>query len=125
MYFPDVDGVVIICPEGFDLDLQLETIEHLRSLSPRMLFYAHEGIGYQPDDLMQRAIQELKDCGDIVFTARKAEENSKQIEQRLNAYFQSTVSGELNYEKMYLDLTVAGYCRYFEKVGKLIPGGQN
>ena len=125
MYFPDVDGVVIICPDGFDLDRQLETIEHLRSLAPRLLFYAHEGTGNRPDELMQRAAQELNDCGDVILKALKAGENSNQVEQRLNAYFAYNVSTDINYEKMFLDLTVAGYRRYFEKTGKLAKERQN
>ena len=33
MYYPEADGVVIICPEGFDLSLSLQTIEKLRDLA--------------------------------------------------------------------------------------------
>ncbi|MBT4512629.1 MAG: MBL fold metallo-hydrolase [Chloroflexi bacterium] len=117
MYYPEEDGVVIICPEGFDLDLSIETIDRLRKLDPKLLFYAHEGVGRAPATLMTRAVQEIKDCGEIVLEALKIGENSKQIEQRLNEYFTNNVSAKLNYERMYLDLTVAGYKRYFKKIG--------
>ncbi len=119
MYYPEVDGVVIICPEGFDLNLSLQTIENLRSLAPEVLFYAHEGTGRETDDLMQRAVVELKECGDIILEALKAGEDSKQMEKRLNKYFRANVSQELKYELMYLDLTVSGYRRYFQKSGKI------
>ncbi|NQT71793.1 MAG: MBL fold metallo-hydrolase [Chloroflexi bacterium] len=126
MYYPEVDGVVIICPEGFDLNLSLQTIEQLRSLAPQVLFYAHEGTGRETDDLMRRAAVELRDCGDIILAALKTGEGSKQIEERLNQYFKENVSKELKYEYMYLDLTVAGYRRYFQKCGEIqLSGGTN
>ncbi len=125
MYYPDVDGIVIICPEGFDLESQLETIEKVRKLSPETLFYAHEGIGHNPDELMRRAAQELRDCGEIVQRSLKAEDDASQTEHHLNNYFQSNVSTELNYRKMYLELTAAGYRRYYEKVKKTVSGRQN
>ncbi len=125
MYFPDVDGLVVICPEGFDLVLQLESIDQLGKLAPKLLFYAHEGTGRRPVELMHRATQELNTCGEIVSKSLKNGEDSNQIEHRLNSYFKSNVSPDLNYEKMHLDLTVAGYSKYFEKIGQLPSGRRN
>lgn len=126
MYYPEVDGVVIICPQGFDLTVALQTIDALRDRHPALLFYAHEGTGRNPEELMDRAAKQLNECGEMLLKAMKAGESSKQMEERLNAYFKKTVSPKLRYEKMYLDLTVAGYRRYFTKEG-LVPakGGSN
>lgn len=126
MYYPEADGVVIICPEGFDLDLALETIDRLRRRAPRLLYYAHEGIGTKPDTLMTRAAQQLKDCGNIVLDALHAGLAPEGIEESLKAYFKSHVSDTLRYDRMYLDLTVAGYRRYFQKTRSVkTEGGGN
>ncbi len=117
MYFPDDEAVAVICPEGFDLDAALKTINQLRGLAPKLLFYSHEGIGQDAGKLMQQAEEELRDCGDIVLEALRAGEDSEQIAQRLEGYFTSGGSTKLNCERMYLDLTVAGYRGYFKKLG--------
>lgn len=119
MYYPEVHGVVIICPEGFDLPVALETIETLKARRPALIFYAHEGTGRHPEELMDRAARQLRDCGEIILRAEQAGESPRQMEERFNAYFRETVSPKLRYDRMYLDLTVAGYRRYFAKAGLL------
>jgi len=120
MYYPEVDGVVIICPEGFDLDVALRTIEDLRRRRPALVFYAHEGTGRSPEELMNRAAREIRECGKIILEAEKSGKSPAQMEALLSAYFRETVSPKLRYERMYLGLTVAGYRRYFAKAG-LVP----
>jgi len=123
MYYPEVDGVVIICPEGFDPPVALQTINALKDRHPTLLFYAHEGTGRNPEELMDRAAEQIKECGQMLLEAMKSGESSRQMEERLNTYFKKTVSPRLRYEKMYLDLTVAGFRRYFTKEGLVAAKG--
>ncbi|MFO8011064.1 MAG: MBL fold metallo-hydrolase [Dehalococcoidia bacterium] len=117
MYFPAADDVVVVCPEGFDLHQQLQSIERIRGMNPTLLFYAHEGVAEGTDHLTRRAVRELKECGEITLNAFKQGENTGQVEGRLKDYFLNNVSGELDYDRMHLDLTVAGYRGYYEKLG--------
>ncbi|MDY6910829.1 MAG: MBL fold metallo-hydrolase [Chloroflexota bacterium] len=117
MYFPEVDGVVIVCPNGFNLDLALEGIEQLRKTEPQLLFYAHEGVGRNPDRLMDIATKQLKDCMQIVSDATREGATPKQIEKRLQSYFSASVSPDLDFNRMLIGMTVGGYQSYLNKNG--------
>jgi glyoxylase-like metal-dependent hydrolase (beta-lactamase superfamily II) len=115
MYFPQVDGIVVVCPEGFDLQLQLQSIERLAQYDIRLLYFAHEGTGRNPSELMQRTAQQLKDCQQVVRESLMNGDDPAQTEIRLDSYFRSHVSSKLNYQKMYLSLTSGGYRKYIQK----------
>ncbi len=118
MYFPQVDGIVTVCPEGFNLQLQLESIDRLEKLNPKCLFFAHEGTGHNPGQLMERVAHQLKDCAEVVRKSMENGDDSAQTARRLEEYFRSTVSTNLNYQKMFLSLTAGGYRKYLAKSQK-------
>jgi len=120
MYFPWIDGIVVVCPEGFDLDLQLDSIDRLKQIKPEKLFFAHEGTGENPLELMQRTARQLEDCQRVVQASIADGDNLLQTENRLGTYFRSNVSTELNYKKMYLGLTAGGYRKYLQKPPKQV-----
>lgn len=115
MYYPQVDGIVVVCPEGFDLELQLNSISILKNLNSQLLFFAHEGTGHNPRELMDRTARQLKDCEQVVRMSMENGDDPLQTEDCLQAYFRSNVSTNLNYRKMYLELTVGGYRKYLQK----------
>ena len=51
-------------PPGFDMDVYLETIEKLKALEPRTLFYAHDGVAENPSELIVKVAQNTKIFGD-------------------------------------------------------------
>lgn len=114
MYFPWVDAIVVVCPEGFDLELQLGSIDRLKDLNPEILFFAHEGTGYNPRELMQRTSRQLKDFETLVRSSLDNGDDPSQTEERIEEYLQTNVSTELNYRKMYLGLTAGGYRKYLQ-----------
>lgn len=99
-------------PPGFDLELYLQTIDKLKALSPKLIFYSHNGIGKTPQALINSVIENTKKFGEIILEGLKVGEDARQIEQRLKAFFLKDIPAYV-----FLDITISGYIFYFKKKG--------
>jgi glyoxylase-like metal-dependent hydrolase (beta-lactamase superfamily II) len=102
-------------PPSFDIEVYLETMEKLKQLRPRVLFYSHDGVGNNPDELISVAFENTKIFGDIILEALKKGEDVQTIESRLNDFIAPHVAE--NREDMLWGMTIRGYIHYFQKKG--------
>jgi glyoxylase-like metal-dependent hydrolase (beta-lactamase superfamily II) len=105
-----------VAPPSFDQEIYLETMEKLRKLNPRVLFYAHGGVvGYDADRLITQAEEFTRIFGEVVFKALKEggtnEEINRRVKERVNSRF------SMNLTEMDLALTIGGYEVYYKKKG--------
>jgi len=100
-------------PPSFDIETYLRTMERLRELGPRILFYSHDGVGRKPAELISRAAENTKIFSDIILKALKEGETTEAIDHRLREYISSHlgVSGE----EEGIRTTVEGFIFYFKK----------
>ncbi len=102
-------------PPNFDVEVYLETMERLRRLKPRILFYSHDGVRRESDQLITRAEENTRAFGDITLKALKAGESPEVIGRKLREYI-STHSG-LKADEVNTKMTVGGFTLYFKKKG--------
>jgi len=95
----------------FDLELYLETIEKLRGLSPKLLFYSHNGVGRDAEKLIQRAKENSLAFGNIIQSALEAGEDQQRILERLSEYLKGRFI-EVELQGAFL-LSIFGYIDYF------------
>jgi len=100
-------------PPSFDVEVYLKTMERLRELSPRILFYSHDGVGRKPEELIFRAAENTKLFSDLILKALREGETAEAIEHRLREYISSHMG--INVEKVDTWMTVEGFTFYFKK----------
>ena len=104
-------------PPGFDLEVYLDTLEKLRALRPKILFFSHGGVGEEPERLISLADETGRAFGDIILQALKAGSSQREIGERIRDYLHKRFGATADMADMYL--TVAGYTVYFKKKGLL------
>jgi glyoxylase-like metal-dependent hydrolase (beta-lactamase superfamily II) len=107
-----------VAPPSFDQEIYIETMEKLRKLNARILFYAHGGaVGHDADKLITQAEEFTRIFGEIVLNALKEggtnEEINRGVKERVNVRFGTDLT------EMDLALTVGGYEVYYKKKGLL------
>jgi glyoxylase-like metal-dependent hydrolase (beta-lactamase superfamily II) len=105
-----------VAPPSFDQERYLETMEKLRKLGARILFYAHGGmVGHDVDRLITQAEEFTRITGEIILKALKEggtnEEINRRVKERVNSRFR------MNLTEMDLALTIGGYEVYYKKKG--------
>lgn len=100
-------------PPSFDMEAYLKTIKRLRELSPRVLFYSHDGVGREPDKLISRVEENTKIFSDIILKALREGETSEAIDYRIRGYISSHFG--VNMEKVNTTMSVKGFILYFKK----------
>jgi len=94
-----------------DLELYLETMEKLRRLSPKLLFYSHNGVGSDPENLIQRAKENSLAFGNIIQSSLESGENHQKILERLSEYVKGRFP-KVELQGAFL-LSIFGYIDYF------------
>ena len=97
----------------FDYDAYLETIEIIRHIGPKMLYYSHGDAESNINNVISRAAENARACGKIVLDALKSNEQRKVTERKIADYLlnvQGLVPDQLDLEHV-----VSGYTVYFEK----------
>ncbi len=107
-----------VAPPSFDQETYLETMEKLRKLNARIIFYAHGGVvGRDPDKLITQAEKNTSIIGDIILQALKdggtIEDINRRVKESASSRFGMTLTD------MDLALTVGGYEVYYKKKGLL------
>lgn len=104
-----------VAPPSFDQELSLETMEKLRRLKARLLFYSHDGVGREPDKLISIAAENTRLLGDLILKALRDGQTDEAISRRVGEYVASRFGLELS--ELDLAMTVGAYILYFRKKG--------
>jgi len=107
--------IPMAAPPSFDIEVSLETMERLRQLRPRLLFYSHDGVGTRPDELISAAEENTRVFGDIILKSLQAGQSRPEITREIREHISRNlgVSGE----GVELWMIVAGFIAYFQKKG--------
>jgi len=105
-----------VAPPSFDQELYIKSMEKLRKLGAKALFYSHGGVvGYDVDRLITQAEEFTRILGEIIIKALKEggsnEEINRRVKERANRRFGTDLT------EMDLALTVGGYDVYYRKKG--------
>jgi len=107
-----------VAPPSFDQEIYIETMDKLRKLGARILFYAHGGmVGHDADKLIKQAEENTRILGDIILQALKqggtTGDINRRVKERANIRFGTDLT------EMDLALTIGGYEVYYKKKGLL------
>lgn len=102
-------------PPSFDAEDYLKTIEKLRQLHPRLLFFSHDGTGKNPEELISKVAENTKDFGDIILQALRRGETIETINSRLKEYISNRLGKDMG--GLERTMTARGYIHYFQKKG--------
>jgi glyoxylase-like metal-dependent hydrolase (beta-lactamase superfamily II) len=105
-----------VAPPSFDQETYIQTMEKLRKLNARILFYSHGGVvGYDVDRLITQAEENTRILGDIILKALKEGGTNEGINRRVKERVNSCFGMDLT--EMDLALTIGGYEVYYKKKG--------
>jgi len=105
-----------VAPPSFDQEIYIETMEKLRLLGARILFYSHGGVvGHDADRLITLAEEFTRITGEIILKALKEGGANGEINRRVKERVNSRFSIDLT--DMDLALTIGGYKVYYKKKG--------
>ena len=109
--FPSSSNTILpqpaVAPPSFDQDLYLETIERLRQLGARMLFYSHGGVESEADVLISMAAENTRTFGDIIPKGLKEGQTLEAISRRIGDHITSQYGLKVN--EMDIAMIVGGY----------------
>jgi len=102
-------------PPGFDMEVYLETIQKLKALNPRTLFYAHDGVGKDPEKLIASVIENTKIFADMMLKILQNCETNADALSRIEEF----VVDRFGIDKQDVDETMAvgGFRHYYKKKG--------
>ena len=107
-----------VAPPSFEQEIYLETMEKLRKLGARILFYSHGGVvGHDADRLITQAEESTRITSEIILKSLKEGgtngEINRRVKERVNSHF------GMDLTEMDLALTIGGYEVYYKKKGLL------
>jgi glyoxylase-like metal-dependent hydrolase (beta-lactamase superfamily II) len=103
-------------PPSFDPEIYLETMEKLRKLGARILFYSHGGVvGHDADRLITQAEENTRILGDIILQALREGGTTGDVNHRVKE--SAARRFDMDLIEMDLALTVGGYEVYYKKKG--------
>jgi len=105
-------------PPSFDPEIYVETMEKLRKLGARTLFYSHGGVvGHDADSLILQAEENTRILGDVIFKAVKDGGTIQDVNRKVKDY--AARRFDMGLTEMDLALTISGYEVYYKKKGLL------
>jgi len=105
-----------VAPPSFDQETYIQTMEKLRKLNARILFYSHGGVvGHDVDRLITQAEENTRILGDIILKALKEGGTNEDVTRRIKEYASRRFDMDLT--DMDLALTIGGYEVYYRKKG--------
>ena len=107
--------IPVAAAPSFDIDTYIETIGKLRELNPRTLFYAHDGVGNQPEELISKAVDNTRIFGNITLKALRNGETTEAIKHRIQEYISRHLGA--SGKGIEMEMIVNGFIFYFKKNG--------
>lgn len=105
-----------ISVQDFNPDLYLETIERLKRLAPRVLFYSHDGGVRMPEKLITSLAENTQVLRDTILEGLRNGETIESIIPRVSVLL-SGYAGKGTGTMSSIEETVLGYTTYFSKKG--------
>ena len=93
-------------PPSFDMEEYLESMAKLRKLHPRIIFYSHDGVGKNPEQLISQAAENTKMVGDIILKTLREGHGTEAVRSKL----QQSI-GVVD------EMLLMGFILYFQKKG--------
>jgi len=104
-----------VAPPSFDLEVYVATIEKLRQLGARLLFYSHGGAWEKPERLISTAAEKARMYGDMILNALRQGQKPEDISRSIGDYIMDRFGARI--AGMDLQTTVDGYAIYFKRKG--------
>jgi glyoxylase-like metal-dependent hydrolase (beta-lactamase superfamily II) len=105
-----------VAPPNFDPELYLSTIERLRQLQPRIVFYSHGPVvTREPELLMESVAENTRGFGDLILNALKQGQPQEEVKRRLDDFMAGRLGIRL--DEGGLAMTVGGYTMYYQSKG--------
>ncbi len=104
-----------VAPPAFDQEVYLETMEKLRKLKPKLIFYSHGGMEKEADKLISIAQENTRLVGDLILKALQDGEADETILVKLKQAAKDRFGIELS--DMDLEMTIGGYTMQYRKKG--------
>jgi glyoxylase-like metal-dependent hydrolase (beta-lactamase superfamily II) len=105
-------------PPNFDLEIYLETMERLRKMGARILFYPRGGvIGHDVDSLILQAEENTRILGDIILKTLRDGGTIQDVNHEVRQY--AAKHFHMNLAETELALIIGGYEVYYKKKGLL------
>jgi glyoxylase-like metal-dependent hydrolase (beta-lactamase superfamily II) len=95
-------------PPSFDMVEYLESMEKLRKLHPRLIFYSHNGVGKNPEQLIPQATENTKIVGNIILKSLREGHGTEAVRSKLQEAI-----GVVD------EMALMGFILYFQKKGLL------
>ncbi len=115
IYGPGYPPLPAVAPPSFDLELYLKDMENLKTLKPKLIFYSHGTVAYEPEELIDTAIENTRLVGDFILGRLREGESEEDIIGSVAEYLRHQFKATLDeYELM---SNVKGYIHYFRKRG--------
>ena len=116
IYNPDTQPLPAAPPPSFDLEVYINTMEKLRKLPLKFLFYAHGGMSQEPEKSISTVIENTRIVGEIILQTLKTS-TEEEAAPRIDSYIQQHFG--VNLGKYSLMNNIGGYSGYFKKKGLL------
>jgi len=118
-YLPDSDTLISgAAPPIFALDKNLESIERIRKLSPRMLIFSQFGVGRDVMGMLDRVEETVNTMGGIILGGMKAGKGKELILESLSPHLKwvGNIKCKLLRENS-LNYIIPAYTSYFKSKG--------
>jgi glyoxylase-like metal-dependent hydrolase (beta-lactamase superfamily II) len=102
-------------PPNFDPDVYVASIEKIRALKPRLVFYSHDGVSDRTDAMMDAVYRTTIKLGELVREAILTGDNAEQVAAKIQHF----VTAQTGNGSAVSDRTMAAiaYLMYFRKKG--------
>ena len=106
-----------IAPPGYDMEIYLETVRKLAALNPRALYYAHDGVGRDPDALIAAITENTRIYTEGALDILRSTPSDTEALSKLRDF----ISEHFGVDRKEADegMAVAGFGVYFKKQGLL------
>jgi len=102
-------------PPDFDAESYLSTIERIKRLNPRLLFYSRGGVISEPEPLITRLTENTLMLRDVILDAVKEGKTPEAIAGRVREHASAHLGLDLS--NVGVEATILGYITHFKKKG--------
>jgi glyoxylase-like metal-dependent hydrolase (beta-lactamase superfamily II) len=115
VYSDGAEALPAVAPPGFDEEEYLSSMERLRQLRPRFLFYAHGSVSTEPERSIDSVIANTRVVGEAILNAAKTEATEEAVIKSIGEFIRQRFGATLT--EYDLASNVRGYLHYYKKKG--------